>query len=422
MPTNVYNNIVDIVPRAMNCIENNLTLTKHVNRGYDDRFRETGGKIGDTANIRIPGFYQVNQGSVAVPQGYNDTYVPVTLMQYNVPLQFTSKELRLNIDEFEENVLAPMVVPLANYIDYMGFQLCTQFAQASLNATLGNLPVDLSSVLTAGAILDEAGVPRADNQRAAILTPRSQSSIINGLKTLYNPITDIARQYKEGNMGQLAAGMKFSMDQNAPTFTTGVISPSSTPLVASGMSDAGAGGAGNTITLSGAGASSQLVIGDVFTMAGVYSVNPVSKASTGQLKQFVITGGTSVGVAPASGATPQLIISPLMYATGPNQNITALPAANAGFNLWGNTGTYSLAATNLPTNFVFHRDALLLACADLPSVGDPAMCRRIRSKKLNLAIRLVKWYNGTTDVELYRLDVLFGWAMLRQSFGCRVHG
>ena len=415
MATNTYANIVDIVPRAMNCIENNLTLTKHVNRGYDDRFRETGGKIGDTANIRIPGFYNVNTGSVAVPQGYNDTYVPVQLQQYNVPLQFTSKELRLNIDEFEENVLAPMVVPLANWIDLLGFNICTQFNQAALNATLGNLPVDLSSCLTAGAILDEAGVPRADNERAAILTPRSQSSIINGLKTLYNPITDIARQYKEGNMGQLAAGMKFSMDQNAPTFVTGAMT-SGTPLYASGATDAGAGGAGNTIVGSGFGATVALVIGDIFTINGVYSVNPVSKISTGQLKQFTLT------VANTTASTPTLTFSPPMYLTGPLQNVSALPVANAAVNFWGLTGTYALTATSTPVNFVFHRDALLLACADLPSVGDPSMCRRIRSKKLNLAIRLVKWYNGTTDVELYRLDVLVGWAMLRQSFGCRVHG
>jgi hypothetical protein len=415
MATNTYNNIVDIVPRAMNCIENNLTLTKHVNRGYDDRFRETGGKIGDTANIRIPGFYTVNSGSVAVPQGYNDTYVPVVLQQFNVPLQFTSKELRLNIDEFEENVLAPMIVPAANYIDQLGFNLCSQFNQVALNATLGNLPVDLSSILTAGAILDEAGVPRADNQRAAILTPRSQSSIINGLKTLYNPISDISRQYKEGNMGQLAAGMKFSMDQNAPTFTTGAMT-SGTPLYASGATDAGAGGVGNTIVGSGFGGTVALVIGDVFTINGVYSVNPVSKASTGQLKQFTLT------IANTTASTPTLTFSPPMYATGPLQNVSALPVASAPINFWGLTGTYALTATNLPTNFVFHRDALLLACADLPSVGDPAMCRRIRSKKLNLAIRLVKWYNGTTDVELYRLDFLIGWAMLRQSFGCRVHG
>ena len=410
MATNAYNNIVDIVPRAMNCIENNLTLTKHVNRGYDDRFKETGGKIGDTANIRIPGFYTVNTGAVAVPQGYNDTYVPVVLQQYNVPLQFTSKELRLNLDEFEENVLAPMIVPLANFIDQQGFLLTPQFNQVSLNATLGNLPVDLSSVLTAGAILDEAGVPRADNQRAMILTPRSQSSIVNGLKTLYNPIPDIARQYKEGNMGMLAAGMKFSMDQNANTFLTGSMT-SGTPLYASGASDGG-----NTIVGSGFGATVALVIGDSFTINGVFSVNPVSKASTGQLKQFTLT------VANTTASTPTLQFSPAMILTGPLQNVNALPVASAPINFWGLTGTYALTATSVPNNFAFHRDALLLACADLPSVGDPSMCRRIRSKKLNLAIRLVKWYNGTTDVELYRLDVLFGWAMLRQSFGCRVHG
>jgi hypothetical protein len=33
---------------------------------------------------------------------------------------------------------------------------------------------------------------------------------------------------------------------------------------------------------------------------------------------------------------------------------------------------------------------------------------------------MVKWYNGTTDTELFRLDILVGAAVLRQQFGARV--
>lgn len=412
MASNVYNNIVDILPRAMDCIENNITLAKHVNRGYDDRFRETGGKIGDTANIRLPGFYQVNTGAVAVPQGYNDTYVPVTLQQYNLPLQFSSKELRLNIDDFQENVLDPMIIPMANWIDQLLFALYPGFSNATFG-TLGTAPVDLSTVLTAGALLDECGVPRADNQRSAVLAPRTQSSIVNGLKTLYNPIPDIARQYKEGNMGQLAAGFKFSMDQNAPTFTTGSFT-SCTPIMASTGTVATDGG--NTLVTTGwASGATTLNQGDIFTVAGVYAVNPVSKLSTGQLKQFVVTAKTT----DTAGAIT-IPISPTTNLTGPLQNVTALPANSAGINVWGQTGTYAQAAITSPVNLVFHRDAMLLATADLPSVGDPSMCRRIRSKKLNISMRMVKWYNGTTDTELYRLDMLAGVAILRQQFGTRV--
>ena len=43
-------------------------------------------------------------------------------------------------------------------------------------------------------------------------------------------------------------------------------------------------------------------------------------------------------------------------------------------------------------------------------------------RSLNIPIRLIQFYNGSTDQELYRLDILFGWAVLRDQFACRVVG
>ena len=48
-------------------------------------------------------------------------------------------------------------------------------------------------------------------------------------------------------------------------------------------------------------------------------------------------------------------------------------------------------------------------------------CTRVRSKKLNVPLRMIQWYNGTQDTELYRLDVLFGWSVLRPTFAARVY-
>ena len=113
MASNAFNNVASISKMAMDCLENNLTFTKFVNRQYDDQFRADGAKNGDSCNIRIPGSYSTRSGSVANPQGYNDTYKPLTLSQYGVDLAFTTKELRLNMEDgeaFKQNVLNPCLL------------------------------------------------------------------------------------------------------------------------------------------------------------------------------------------------------------------------------------------------------------------------------------------------------------------------
>jgi len=403
MSSNAFNNVASITRSAMDCIENNLTFSKFVNRQYDDQFRDNGAKNGDTANIRIPGFYSVRSGSVANPQGYNDTYKSVTLNQYGVDLAFTTKELKLNMedgDAFKQNVLNPMIAPLANYIDLLGLQQYSQIWQGT--GTPGTAPTDLGSFLDAGAILDEYGVPR-DGEWSAVMSPRTQSSIIGGLKTLYNPTDDIAEQYRSGTMGRLAGGFKFSMDQNVQTQSFGTVAQATATVAATYPTE-------GATSLTASGGSGNVAVGDIFTIDGVYKVNPVSKVSTGQLQQFVAT---------AAGVYTTIAFLPAMYtaASGPLQNITVLPSASPTPTI----RFLSVASKVSPSNMVFHKDAFGLVCADLPKPSG-ADCTRVRSKKLNVAIRMINWYNGTQDTELYRLDVLFGWTVLRPGFACRVQG
>jgi hypothetical protein len=59
--------------------------------------------------------------------------------------------------------------------------------------------------------------------------------------------------------------------------------------------------------------------GDVFTLPLVFSVNPVTKQSTGSLMQFVVTANAS---SDGSGNLTA-IISPAIITAGPFQNVTA---------------------------------------------------------------------------------------------------
>ena len=411
MATNNFNNIAMITRRSMNVLRNNLVLVPRVNRTYEKEFSQGMGKIGDTVSVRIPGYGTVTDGKVASPAGYADTYKPIVVTQKNASLKFSSKEMALNVengDEFERSVLGPQMAALCNRIDADGFALYTAFNNAT--GTPGTQPADLDYFLKAMAQLAENSCP-VDDQIYGFLSPRTQAGMVQGLKGLFQDSTEISKQYKKGVMGT-AAGMNFLMSQNIESHTTG--NWTGTPVI----NDPGAAlvSGATTIPVDGfGGATDSFKKGDVITVAGVYAVNPVSKKNTGQLLQLVVTAD----YAATGNAMAALPVSPAIITSGPTQNATALPLDGAVVQIFGHATSYANKVT--PANLVLHRDALGFAAVDLPLL-DPARQHRVRDNDLGLSLRVTEWLDGVNDDLLIRLDVMYGWAELRQGFGVRVHG
>ena len=410
MASNNFNNIAYIAKSAANVLRNQLVLIPRVNRTYEPEFDKGMGKIGDTVNARIPGYGTVTRGKVASPAGYNDSYIPIVVAQSNASLKFSSKELSLNVEdapEFERSVLGPQIASLANQMEADGFNLYNQFSSAT--GTPGTKPTDLSAFLDAGATMAEFACP-VDDEIYAYLAPRTQSSMVNGLKGLFQDSGEISSQYKKGVMGT-AAGMRFLMSQNVPTHTTGTFS--GTPALSASVTTEGA----TTVAInSWGGGTDSLKKGDILQFAGCFAVNPVSKQSTGQLMQFrVVSDVTASGNAMAS-----VTIAPAIYSSvsGPLQNVSALPLNTAAVTIFGAASTYSNKTG--AANLVMHRDALAFVAADLPQTTSQDLQKRIRDKDLGLSIRLSRYWDGVNDDLLFRLDVLYGWAVLRDKFGCRV--
>lgn len=63
--------------------------------------------------------------------------------------------------------------------------------------------------------------------------------------------------------------------------------------------------------------------GDIFTIAGVHSVNPRTRVDTGWLQQFVVTDDVP------SGRSVQNVIYPPLLSIGIYQNIASEPLPNA---------------------------------------------------------------------------------------------
>jgi hypothetical protein len=395
---------IDMITReALRILENNLTFTKQCNREYDDQFGVTGAKIGDTLRIRKPARYTVRSGTTLSVQDQTETSTSLVLnSQKGVDISFTSKELTLNLDDFSKRVLAPAVAALANQIDRDGLALYLDIFNAV--GTPGTTPASLLIYLQAGEKLDHEATPR-DMDRAVVINPGAQVTIVDALKALFHSSTEIERQYEQGTMG-LAAGFKWSMDQNIVTHTVGPLG--GTPLVN------GASQAGSSLVTDGwtAAAAARLNRGDVFTIAGVNAVNPQHRQSTGQLRQFVVTANVS-----SDGAGNATIpIYPAITTSGAFQTVTASPADNAALTVLGAAGTLS------PQNIAFHKEAFVLGCADLVMPGGVDMASRVSSRALGLSIRMVRAYDINNDAFPCRLDVLYGWKAVYPELACRIAG
>lgn len=393
-----------ITNESLAVLENNLTFAKNISREYDDKFAVSGAKIGATLNIRKPARYVGRTGAAIGVEDHTETQIPLTLnTQYGVDVSFTSQELTLSIDEFSDRIVKPAMAAIANKIDRDGLAQYQNVYNAV--GTPGTTPSALLTYLQAGAKLDFEAAPR-DNMRALVIDPLAQVNAIDALKGLFQSSEQISDQYKSGNMG-LAAGFKWSMDQNVNVHTVGPLG--GTPLV-NGVPAQGA----TTLATDGwtAAAANRLKKGDVFTIANVFAVNPQSRVSTGQLRQFVVTADTDS----TAGGAATIPISPAIASTGAFATVSAMPADNAAITVLGTAGTLT------PTNLAYHKDAFVLGCADLLLPKGVDMASRSASKKVGLSVRMVRQYSINSDAFPCRFDTLFGYATVYPELACRIQG
>ena len=409
--------ISKITNEALMVLENELTFTSEVDRNYDDQFAVVGGKIGNTVNIRKPGRFVGTTGPALNVEDFNETSVPVTLStQFHVDTQFTTQDLALSIDMFSDRVLKPAVAAIANKIDRDGLVMATQNT-ANIVGVAGTPPTGLITYLTAGAYLDAEGAPR-DGRRACIVEPFTSATIVDSLKGLFVPQEAIGEQYRKGLMGRDSAGMNWKLDQNVVSQTFGnnsttTVTGSVATTTATGFLTSGWASSSNiSITAANTG-NLVLNVGDTFTIAGVYAVNPQNRQAYGsnKLRNFVVKSAATI----ASGSSGTVTVSPAVITAGQFQNVT-IPStsASAAITQFNSTGTVS------PQNIIMHRNAFTLAVADLELPEGVHFAGRASDKEIGLSMRVVRQYTINNDSIPTRLDVLYGWAPLYPELACRV--
>ncbi len=376
-------------------------ITRNVNRQYDNSFAQEGAKIGTTLRIRLPDRALVTDGAALQVQDDNEQFTTLTVSsQKHIGINFTTAELTMQLDDFAERVLKPRVSQLASSIDadvanaYQGI-----FASVG---TPGTVPSTSLVLLQGQQKLNEAAAPMSP--RYATVNPAANAGLVEGMKGLFNPVSTISRQFKSGLMGEGILGYdEMAMSQSIKQHTTGTRTGAHT--VTTTVSTQGA----TTIAITGTGTQT-IKKGDVFTIGSVFAVNPQTRESTGSLQQFVATADAT-----ASGGAYTVSVSPAIYTSGQAlATVDSFPQSGATVTFLGS------ASTQYPQNLLYHKDAIAFATADLvmPQGVDMAS-RQVHN---GISMRIVRQYDINNDRMPCRIDVLYGYSVIRPQLGCRLWG
>jgi hypothetical protein len=389
-----------ITRKALEILENNLVLTRNVNRQYDDSFAVEGAKIGSTLRIRLPDRALVTDGAALQVQDDNEQFTTLSVSnQKHIGVNFTTAELTMQLDDFAERVLKPRISQLASSIDA---------DVANAYRTIGNSVGTPGTTPSTSFVLLQA--QQKLNENAAVMSPRyatvnpaANAGLVEGMKGLFNPTDTVSKQFKNGMMGTGVLGFEeINMSQSIKQHLTGTRAATGATTGAAVTAEGA-----TTLTLT-VGSGETINPGDVFTIADCFAVNPQTRESTGSLFQFVALASTT------ATTTATVTVAPIYSANHALATVNALPANSKAVVFVG------APSQQYAQNLVYHKDAITFATADLllPQGVDMAS----RAVHNGISLRIVRQYDINNDRMPCRIDVLYGYGVIRAPMATRIWG
>jgi hypothetical protein len=386
---------------------------KSIRKEEDEQFKQqyNVANPGDTVYVKKPARFTVGStlDITSTIQDIKEEKVALTLDKLaNVAFQMTSLETAYDrpISYWNDNFVEPAMNALAAEMDRWALEKAA-LATANLVGTAGTQPGTVLDFLEAGEMMFRNLVPEDDNL-FAMISPATNTKTVNERKGLFHRSDLISEQYARGYIGQ-GEGLTYLRSNLMPTFTngndiTGVAVEATVLAPATGATQLGVDGLTTT--------TGTVTAGQNFTIANVFSVHPLTKASTGELQQFTVTANAT-----ADGAgTATLSITPTIYGptSGSLQNVNALPADEALLTFFG------AASTAYTQNMVYHMDAFRFVSVPLytPKGMDFAASETVDG----ISVRALRDFDIRTSQSIMRFDILGGLCAVRPEWASRVTG
>jgi hypothetical protein len=384
-----------ITKTTLAILENNLVAAGKVNRAMENQFN----KIGATITVRMPNKFVVTDGPGLSIQNIVEPSTAITISyQKHIDFQFSMSELLLTIEEFSDRYLKPAAVKLANQVDYDVLGLYDGIYNEV--GTPGTVPNAFSYICAVGERMDNFAVPQ--DGRVLILGTKANWALANALSSgVY--VRSVAEPAFKGYLASLA-NLEIYEDQNIQAQVVGAYGALGTQTVTVG------GQTGSVLLTEGwpDGVANLLNVGDVFSIAGVYSVNPGNLEANEDLAQFVVTSPVSS----SAGGLATINIDPPIITSGAYQTVDTTPLAAAPITVMGASGG------KYKQNLAFSRDAfgLVMVPMELPQGVDFAA----RQTWKGMSLRIIRQYDINSDVMPCRVDILYGTSVFYPELACRL--
>ncbi len=383
-----------VTRESLRVLHQKLNFVGSIVREYDDSFAKSGAKIGDSLKIRMPNQYTVRTGKTLNTQDTAETSTTLQVAtQKGVDVNFSSAELTMSLDDFSKRILDPAMSVLAANVESDAMSMYKDVYNSVWN---GAAAATYNKVLD-GRVLMQRGLAPT-NDRTANMNSLDMADIVKDTKTLFNDQGQVGKQYKEGYVGR-AAGFDWAENTMWPSHTRGSGDTAYVVNTSTGITS-------GTATITTTTGSGTVAVGDVFTVAGVFSVHPETKVSTGVLQQFVATA--------AQAAAGAWAVSPTPITSGAKQNVTIVSAGASKAVTF--SGTLSTA---VGTSLLYQKEAFTFATADLVMPNGVDFARR--EVLDGISLRIVRQYDINNDNLPCRIDILYGYKTLRPEFACREH-
>ncbi len=315
------------------------------------------------------------------------------------------------MDDFSGRFLKPALVPLANQVDK---DILVNLLNQTNNATgtPGTTAATDTPFLDAKVKLFNAAAMITDDM-PMLVTGKCSARLSSGLAGRFNPQAKISDLYLKGAMAGMmkgsvghGLGWDFFEDQNMPTQTTGAWAGATPIVTVAGQTGASILTSGWTASVVGLGKKN-----DIVQFAGVYSVNPITYESTGELMDFRLTADVDSD----GGTLATLPIDPPITTAGKFQTVTNSPAASAAITVYGTGTVANVASKASPTNFGWQVEAVTLACVDLycPEEGMGVKAVRVSDDDLGLSFVFMSGFDPRAYSKLSRIDIIYGTTAVR---------
>ena len=383
-----------------------LTISRHVSKyGTDGQLMERGN---DT--IWRPSPYILTSqdrvvGTAVTAQDVAQLSVPSSLgFAKNVPWQLDANELR---DSLQEGRLGKAAYQrLASDVNTAVRDVASM--QGTLVSAIATAASGYDDVATCESIMNEQGIMEGDRYLA--LSTRDYNGMAGDLAGRANMQTGkTATAYERSFVGPVSSFETYKMDTGKriaaaggggtrTIATNGALAnfvPAATVATVNGTNNVD--NRYQTVTVS---ATTGVVAGDAFTIAGVESVHHITKEATGNLKTFrviSVDSGTTMTISPpiiSARTTPT-------DASKAYKNCEVVTASATSAIVFLNTVTAS-------ANPFWHKDSieLLPGRYAVPTDQGAAVLRGTTDQGMEVV--MTKQFDTSTFVSLYTLDVLFG--------------